>query len=69
MSNRDSTLIHFCHLSYFCHICNSKTPSEECDQESHVTPWEIFKLNVSDKLADRQPQLGLEEEIEYDVRG
>jgi hypothetical protein len=34
-----------------------------------VTPWEIFKLSVSDKPDVHQAQLGLEEEIEYGVGG
>jgi hypothetical protein len=34
-----------------------------------VTPWEMFKLNVSDKPATHQAQLGLEKEIEYGVGG
>jgi hypothetical protein len=62
-------MINFCHLSCFCHICNGKTPNEECDHESHVTPWKMFKLNVSNKLTICQAQLGLEEEIEYGVGG
>jgi hypothetical protein len=67
VSSQNFTLILFCHLSYFCHICNGKTPSEELDQESHVTSWEMFKLTVFDKLANCQAQLGLEEGIEYGV--
>ncbi len=42
---------------------------EKCDQESHVTPWEIFKLNVDDRVATNQVQLEMEEETKYGVKG
>jgi hypothetical protein len=41
----------------------------KCDKESHVTPWEIFRLNVDDRLATHQVQLEMEEEIEYGTKG
>jgi hypothetical protein len=50
-------------------MCSGKTPGEKCDQESRVTPWEMFKMNVSNKLVVHQAQLRLKEEIKYGVGG
>ncbi len=43
--------------------------TKECDHESHLTPWEIFRLNVDDRPTTCQAQLEMKEKTEYGVGG
>jgi hypothetical protein len=41
----------------------------ECHKKFHVPDWEMVRLDVFDRPATREAMMGIEEEIEYVVRG